>query len=238
MNDSRRLFLAGVAGTTLALRAGAVPTAASGTLREYRSFLKAVEAPKPGLPGVAAVVKPPRARLALTADNILGPYYRAGAPFRAKITPPLEPGDVLVVRGRVWSADTSKPLPDARLDIWQADAKGRYDNDDADNPPKAGVYLHRARLATDETGYYEYETVKPGHYKIGPDAWRPAHIHYAVWAPGHKLLVTQLYFKGDKHNAKDDFIKPSLVIDPAREKSAGGAYLLGTFDVVLAKAPR
>ena len=53
---------------------------------------------------------PAPAKLAVTEDNILGPYYRAGAPFRAKVTPPLEPGTVLVINGRVWGHDTKKPL--------------------------------------------------------------------------------------------------------------------------------
>src|SRR5262245_36511394 len=44
-----------------------------------------------------------------TEPNILGPYHRTGAPYRAKITPPLEPGDTLVVRGRVWGLDTRRP---------------------------------------------------------------------------------------------------------------------------------
>src|SRR5262249_53530196 len=105
-----------------------------------------------------------------TEDNILGPFYRAGAPFRAKITPPLEAGIVLVVSGRVWAFDTKKPLPMAVIDIWQANALGRYDNDDPKNPPSKDVFKNRARLITDETGYYEFETVHPAPYKIGPDA--------------------------------------------------------------------
>ena len=93
----------------------------------------------------------------------------------------------------------------------------------------------RARLVTDENGYYEYETIMPGRYKIGPSAWRPAHIHYMVRHPSYSTLITQLYFKGDPMNAKDRFIKKSLIIDLAKDKSAGGEYRRGEFDVVLAK---
>ncbi len=180
-------------------------------------------------------IKPP-ANWKSTEDNIWGPYFRKGAPFRAKITPALEPGTTLVISGRVWGLDTRKPLSMAVLDVWQANAKGRYDNDDAAKPPAADVFLNRARMVTDENGYYEYQTVHPGRYQIGDNQWRPSHIHYYVQAPGYKPLVTQMYFKGDPINAQDQFIKPSLIVDVQVVKTANGSIEQGTFDVVLEKA--
>lgn len=227
---SRREFLRGSAlGLSaglgvLLLRADAQPTEASGTAGDYLAFLQQEQ------PRAAA----PAAKWAPTEDNILGPFYRPGAPFRGKITPPLEPGDVLLISGRVWAFDTKKPLVNAIVEIWQANAKGRYDNDDPRNPPAKNVFKNRARLITDETGYYEYETIKPGYYQIGPDAWRPSHIHYLVRAKGYKELVTQLYFKGSKYNDSDQFIKQSLIIDVNRVKVDDRAYDVGVFDIVLA----
>ena len=238
---SRREFVSGLAAVGavggLVLPAGAGPTARSGTVREYRTLLRQVEAAGRGLRGVERPELVAPAKLSITEPNILGPYYRAGAPYRAKITPPLEEGVVLLVQGRVWGFDTKKPLVSAVLDIWQANAKGRYDNDDARNPPKKNLFVNRARLITDETGYYEYETVLPGRYKIDERTWRPAHIHYAVSAPGYRQLVTQLYFKGDPYNASDPWIRPSLTIDLATVKVGANSYKAGTFDVVLAAAP-
>lgn len=210
---------------TLTLAANAQPTEASGKVDDL-------------LVGGVLVVPPtePPAAWKPTEDNILGPYHRRGAPYRGKITPPLEPGELLVVRGRVWGFDTKKPLASATLDVWQANAAGRYDNDDPRNPPRPGVFHNRARLVTDESGYYEYETVKPGRYKIGPDKWRPAHIHYLIAAPGYKTLVTQLYFEGDPENGRDQFIKPSLIIPLSTVKVPSGQFQLGTFDIVLARA--
>lgn len=216
------LAAAGVAG--LVPRADAQPTPASGDLGGYAKHVEAAD---------KALVLPKEAKL--TEDNIEGPYYREGAPFRAKITPPLEPGTVLVISGRVWGLDTKKPLVNAVLDIWQANAKGRYDNDDPKNPPAKDVFVNRARLITDETGYYEYETVHPGPYQIGPKAWRPSHVHYLVRHTGYKQLITQLYFKGDPHNKTDDFIKESLIIEPKERKVNGSVIEVGTFDIVLAK---
>jgi protocatechuate 3,4-dioxygenase beta subunit len=93
-------------------------------------------------------------------------------------------------------------------------------------------------VLTDETGYYEYETIHPGPYKTGPDTWRPSHIHYLVRKAGYANLITQLYFQGDKFNAKDEFIKPSLVIKLEAVKVNGSAIETGVFDVVLAAAQK
>jgi len=216
---------------SLVLPKGTQATEPSGTIDEYTRFIAKTDA-RP-LTEIPAMKRPP---MIATEDNILGPYYRKGAPFRGKVTPPREPGDVIVIQGRVWGIDSRAPLANARLDIWQANAAGRYDNDDAKNPPAANVFYNRCRLAVDETGYYEFETIRPGRYQIGTDRWRPSHIHYLIAAPGYKPLVTQLYFKGDPENGRDSFIKKSLIIEPTKIASAGGTYELGQFDIVLERA--
>lgn len=221
--------LAAIGLGSLTLAADAPPTESSGKLGAYSRYAR--EPVVPAIPPAAAprVWQP-------TEDNILGPFYRPSAPYRAKITPPLEPGDPLLIRGRVWGHDTRQPLVHATLDIWQANAKGRYDNDDPATPPKDNVFLNRARLITDEHGYYEFETVHPGRYQIDTNVWRPSHIHYMVQHPGYKPLVTQLYFEGDPYNKTDQFIKQSLIIGLESIKGAGGLYHAGVFDIVLAKA--
>ncbi len=218
---SRRRFLTtglcalGAGGLTLDARAR--PTPPSGSLATAPPDLQ-----------------DPKRELQLTEDNILGPYYRGGAPYRAKVTPPNARGTTLLIRGRVWGLDTKRPLPGATLDIWQADASGRYDNDDSDNPPKKGVYLCRSRVLTDEQGGYEYETVHPGRYRIGPEVWRPAHIHYLIAHSGYRTLITQLYFEGDRHNDGDAFIKKSLIIPVEKLEVGRRALERGIFDIVLA----
>ncbi len=214
---------------SITLAADKPPTESSGSLGAYSRYAR--EPAAPAIPPAAAprVWQP-------TEDNILGPFYRPAAPYRAKITPPLEPGDLLLIRGRVWGHDTRQPLVHATLDIWQANAKGRYDNDDPAKPPKEGIFLNRARLVTDEHGYYEFETIHPGRYQIDTNVWRPSHIHYMIQQPGYKTLVTQLYFEGDPYNKTDQFIKQSLIIGLEPIKTAGGTYHAGLFDIVLAKA--
>jgi catechol 1,2-dioxygenase len=248
------LGLATLGSAGLVLRADARPTEASGQLGSYARYLKAERQAGQGQAqpkgqaerqdGNRNLINDKRSgnyslpeKAAPTEDNILGPFYRSGAPFRAKITPPLEAGTVLVISGRVWGFDTKKPLAQAVIDIWQANAQGRYDNDDPKNPPAKDVFRNRARLITDETGYYEFETIHPAPYKIGPDSWRPSHIHYLVRASGYKMLVTQLYFKGDPHNKTDEFIKDSLIVEVREQQVGKASYQTGTFDIVLAAAP-
>ena len=243
MSDpSRRRFLEtglGVTAGGLLLPSLAVATEPSGDLGSYGAFV----AQQPSQAELAAsrlrelaipAAQVPAANVRATEDNILGPYHRANAPFRGKITPPLEPGTVLVIRGRVWAQDTRRPLASTVLDVWQANAQGRYDNDDPQNPPAANLFVNRARLMTDENGYYEYETIHPGAYQIGPRAWRPPHIHYWVRHPNYRALVTQLYFRNDPHQREDQFIRPSLIIDLREVRIPQGTYKVGVFDIVLA----
>lgn len=183
----------------------------------------------------APMQDPQDQKLVATAKNIEGPYFRAGAPYHAKVSPPCAPGKVLVVRGRVWGIDTRKPLAGACIHIWQASHAGRYDNDDPKQPPKAGEFAYRARMLTDDLGRYSYETIHPGRYLNGK-TYRPAHIHYRVEAPGYQTLITQLYFKGDPFLAKDRFVKESLVIQPKVIAAGDASYRSGAFDIVLAKA--
>ena len=89
-------------------------------------------------------------------------------------------------------------------------------------------------LLTDESGRYEFETVRPGGYSAG-SFMRAAHIHCLVRHQGYPDLVTQIFFEADPLLAGDPLVKPSLVI-PLRRSGAGErAYDTGTFDFVLAR---
>jgi protocatechuate 3,4-dioxygenase beta subunit len=237
-HGTRRDFLnlgLGVTAGGLILPAAAQITEASGDLGSYAGFLdQEYGQPQPKTAPAQNPQPPQGDAWRLTEDNILGPYHRPSAPFRAKITPPLEAGTVLVISGRVWGFDTRRPLENVVIDIWQANAEGRYDNDDPRHPPAANVFVNRARLVTDATGYYEYETIHPGAYRTSPITWRPPHIHYMIRHANYRQLVTQLYFRGDAHQAEDAFIRRSLIIDLTEQRIARGTYKRGTFDIILA----
>jgi catechol 1,2-dioxygenase len=174
------------------------------------------------LGGAAAVfltgLAPQEKRLAPTEDNIEGPFYRKGAPFRNRLAGGLK-GAPLKIAGKVLSPEGT-PLRDAVVDVWQADREGAYDT-------TSDAFVLRGRIRADVNGLYAYETVMPGQYDLG-EAKRPAHVHYKVSADGHAPLTTQLYFKGDPWLARDPFVRKSLVIE-LKESS-------GTFDIVLSKA--
>jgi protocatechuate 3,4-dioxygenase beta subunit len=70
-----------------------------------------------------------------TVGDVLGPFFRKGAPFRTSISPTLAKGTALVISGTVRGVGKKKPLANALLEIWQANADGHYDNDDPTHPP-------------------------------------------------------------------------------------------------------
>jgi catechol 1,2-dioxygenase len=181
--------------------------------------------------------------LKATPPNILGPYYRKGAPASARLHPADAKGTPLAISGRVTDTD-GKPLAGAVVDVWQADPSGSYDNDDAKNPPPANHFRYRAVVKSDKDGKYAFDTLMPGSYEIGGGQVRPKHIHYMVTAAGHRQLITQLYFENDpffegdvaKNLRKDQFVKFRELVIPVKEAAAGKPDLQGTFDIVLAKA--
>jgi len=151
-----------------------------------------------------------------TAPNVIGPLYREDAPFISNpgsIVGDDEPGDHVVIAGRVTSADTGRPLPGAVLDIWQTNAIGRYENEDPNQPD----YNFRRRIRTDGQGNYQVHTIIPGAYeignretpakdlfiKLGRGRFRAPHIHLMVVCEGCADLVTMIYFEGRPENADD-----------------------------------
>lgn len=123
-----------------------------------------------------------RARRA-TPANALGPFYKKQAPENHFLRAPGDPGLPLSLSGQVFSV-RGEALPNASIELWQTDNLGHYDLDG---------YRYRARLRVGSSGEYDVETVIPGHY---PDRVCQ-HVHYLVTAPGHKPLITQLYFATD-----------------------------------------
>lgn len=116
-------------------------------------------------------------------------------------------GERIIVTGRVVD-ERGNPVRNALLEIWQANACGRYihkaDQHDAPLDPN---FTGAGRVLTDQNGEYRFTTIKPGAYpwKNHENAWRPAHIHFSVFGANFlQRLVTQMYFPGD----------PLLALDP------------------------
>lgn len=162
-----------------------------------------------------------------TEPRDMGPFYMKGAPYRAKITPPVAVGTVLVVSGRVWSYETKRPVPGTLLDLWQVNnATEKYSNEKGD-------FENRSRLMTDENGYYEFESVHPKPYMHRPDFWRSPHIHVIATAAEHKRLTTEIFFKYDPKQDVDSLFHPSLVVPVKKQNSMGKEFETCVFDIVL-----
>jgi protocatechuate 3,4-dioxygenase, beta subunit len=126
---------------------------------------------------------------ALDHDLILN-YAKDGEPI----------GERIIVHGRVLDED-ERPVPGALVEIWQANAGGRYRHvNDRYLAPVDPNFGGCGRTLTDDEGYYFFRTVKPGAYPFRNqvNSWRPAHIHFSVFGSGFaQRLITQMYFEGD-----------------------------------------
>lgn len=166
-----------------------------------------------------------------TRSDVLGPFFVPGAPSRAKIAADEEPGERIVLSGRVFTDDCATPLVGALLDIWQADKDGVYHDAGAN-------FRLRGQVLTDAEGRFMVETIKPGNYTLAADVWRPAHIHFTASMPGHRPVTTQLYFKGDPFLPPNDGCTTcgsddaDRVIDLAGDAVTGWT---GEWNIVLAR---
>ncbi len=143
-----------------------------------------------------------------------GPFFKAGSPQRTSLVEPGMAGTRLVLTGRVLTLNCV-PVAGAKLDFWQADASGTYDN---------SGYRLRGHQFTDAQGRYSLETIVPGQYP-----GRTVHVHLKATPPGGQALITQLYFPGVARNQQDSIFNPALLVS-VRDTGDGKS---ATFDLVL-----
>lgn len=167
-----------------------------------------------------------------TTTDILGPFYRPGAPIRTNIIPTGTKGtELLHLSGTVFKADGKTPYKDYLVEIWQCSPDGVYDNTSDD-------YKFRGAQKTGSDGKYHFISSLPVPYPIDnrKTIYRPAHIHMRVSGKGGQDLVTQIYFKGDPHIEKDLYAKApqavnrilSINMNSKNEKTV-------KFDVIMSK---
>jgi protocatechuate 3,4-dioxygenase beta subunit len=129
-------------------------------------------------------------------------------------------GQRIIVTGRVLD-ERGVPVPDTLVEVWQANAAGRYVHKRDQWPgPLDPNFLGIGRCLTDEQGVYRFLTVRPGAYPWGnhPNAWRPAHIHFSLFGPSvRSRLVTQMYFADDPLHALDPILS-SVPTEAARAR--------------------
>ncbi|HKC83822.1 MAG TPA: intradiol ring-cleavage dioxygenase [bacterium] len=140
----------------------------------------------------------------LTPEQTEGPFFKAGSPERERVDQGAT-GQALVLTGQVLS-QRCRPVGHARMEFWQADGRGSYDN---------SGYRLRGHEFTDAQGRYRLVTVYPGLY-----TGRTRHIHVKVQPPGGRALTTQLYFPGEPRNASDGIFTPDAVVALTRGRPA------------------
>ncbi len=147
-----------------------------------------------------------------TPGQVLGPFYPVAKPPNQGVDLIMgragrAQGQVINLMGRVVTVE-GKPVQGARVELWQANAHGRYNHPSDPNPaPLDPNFEGFAVQYTDAEGRYKFRTIKPGAYPTGfENWWRPAHIHFDVTGRTDRL-VTQMYFEGDPLNEKDRLLQ-------------------------------
>jgi protocatechuate 3,4-dioxygenase beta subunit len=157
-------------------------------------------------------------------------------------------GERIVVSGRLTDSG-GRPVPNALIELWQANAAGRYHHRRDRHPaPLDPNFTGAGRTLSDAEGRYRFTTIKPGAYPWGnhANAWRPAHIHFSVFGRAFtQRLVTQMYFPGDPLHDVDPIFRS--VRDPAARgllvssfdwETTTPEWALGyRFDIVLGQTP-
>jgi protocatechuate 3,4-dioxygenase, beta subunit len=173
----------------------------------------------------------PLVRIPQTLSEVTGPMFgrEVVSPAAHDLTrqhkgEPL--GERIVVSGCVLD-ENSRPLANTLVEIWQANAAGRYLHAvDQHNAPLDPNFTGCGHAMTDAEGRYRFVTIRPGAYpwRNHPNAWRPAHIHFSLFGPAFATrLVTQMYFPGD----------PLLKFDPifnCTENEQARSRLISNFD--------
>jgi protocatechuate 3,4-dioxygenase, beta subunit len=149
-------------------------------------------------------------RLTELTGPLLGEGMVTGTDHDLTAQHPGEPlGERIVVEGRVLDGD-GRPLAGTLVEVWQANAGGRYRHDADRHPaPLDPNFSGAGRCLTDPEGRYRFVTVKPGAYpwQNHANAWRPAHIHFSLFGRAFsQRLVTQMYFPGDPLFAFDPIL--------------------------------
>jgi protocatechuate 3,4-dioxygenase beta subunit len=164
-----------------------------------------------------------------TESTVMGPFYASGSPelpLGANIA--LEPGGrPCFLSGHVRTPDGS-PIADARLDVWHSNSHGFYNVQQLDSQPTGNL---RGVFHTDAEGRWWFRSIMPSSYPVPEDgtvgnllramgrhAWRPAHVHFIISAPGFQPLTTHLFVDGDQYLDSDTVfgVKDSLIVDFVR----------------------
>jgi protocatechuate 3,4-dioxygenase beta subunit len=166
-----------------------------------------------------------------TTSQTVGPFFSIGFDWlmRDDLAPEGALGERVTVEGRVLDAD-GQPVPDAVLELWQADAHGKYAHpEDAQDKPLDPAFRGYGRVATDREGRFRFRTVKPGPVPGPAGKAQAPHLLVSVFARGlMKRLVTRMYFPDEAANGSDfalGLAEPGRRATLVAERRNGGSLL-------------
>lgn len=182
----------------------------------------------------------------LTPSQTVGPYLHIGLTNTrsfGRIAAEGAPGERVALVCRVFDGD-SAPLPDAMIELWQADADGRYHHpEDAPERVQDPLFRGHGRMPTAADGSCSFDTIKPGQVRGPNGAMQAPHINVSVLGRGLlQRLPTRIYFNGDPANATDPILalvpedrRVTLMAQPDPNREAGwqfNIYLCGPRETV------
>jgi protocatechuate 3,4-dioxygenase, alpha subunit len=141
-----------------------------------------------------------------TTSQTVGPFYELGLLWLCSDTfaEADAPGERIVVSGKVLDGQ-GRPVPDALLEVWHADARGKYAHaDDTQNSPAHAGFFGFGRVPTNDEGSFRFATIKPGRVRAPDGKLQAPHLAVSVFCRGLlRRLVTRLYFPDEPSNAED-----------------------------------
>ena len=165
-----------------------------------------------------------------SASQTVGPFFHLGMVYleRENLVPDGVPGERIAIRGKVFDGDRNV-VPDAVLEIWQADPAGRYSSETPVENSAAPRFSGFGRVETDDRGEFRFTTVKPGRVRSPEGALQSPHIVITLFSRGLlKPLHTRVYFPNEPANADDPVLnlvpaerRSTLIATPSSERGEG-----------------
>jgi protocatechuate 3,4-dioxygenase, alpha subunit len=155
----------------------------------------------------------------LAASQTVGPFFQIGLEdlYQTDLTVPGLTGTVITISGKILDADLL-PVPDALVEIWQANSFGKYAHpDDYQDKPLDPGFTGFGRCPTNSEGAFQFRTVKPGSVPSSTEALQAPHINVSIFMRGLlNRLVTRIYFSDNERNGADEVLS---LVDPGRRST-------------------